>query len=366
MHTFEISKGFNLSKLTTIQSNVPSFIKAGHAILNIHHFGLKILERLNHNKPSLSLSCLFGSSSLQKTWNQEFKLLSSSDFASVSKIANLHAENPVNPMQDFMKSLSAKTQDKGQMIQSIEKKDLSTYQFSSQILDVVSENGEFRTIRLQRPKDWDFQPGQYVEIRGKEGSKPAILAIASGIGDDYIEITAKPNINPDHANYCLNRIPGEELLITGPLGSNFPVHLVSSEAPVLLLGGGSGLTALRSVMESLPMDANAKLIYSTKNAQNLLYHDEIEQWKSEGHIISLTQDKQADFAEGRITDHLKTYDFKPNTLIFICGPKEMVLETANMLAAQGIPREYIYGSLPATAKDGGPVYRGDHPKMMMV
>lgn len=58
------------------------------------------------------------------------------------------------------------------------------------------------------------------------------------------------------------------------------------------------------------------------------------------------------------------YDvIKPNVLVFICGPKELVLETAKILVEMGVPRKSIYGSLPTTAKDGGPVYRGDHPMM---
>lgn len=263
-----------------------------------------------------------------------------------------------NPLKDFMKSLSAP---------KIGTKETFGTEISAQIIDIIEENKDFKTFRLKRPPEWNFLPGQYLEIKSEQSStnKPAILAIASGISGEYIEITAKPNSNPGHPNYCLNSSIGDYLTLTGPLGSHFPTDQVSSDTPVLILGGGSGLTALKSVMNSLPTGTDMQLIYSSKTVQGLLYQEEIEKWKAEGHIVSLTQEQAEGFAQGHIVDHLVDQEIKPNTLVFICGPKDLVLETTQWLVDRGIPRESIYGSLPATAKDGGPVYRGDHPKMMI-
>lgn len=332
-------------------------IKASKEILSIHRYFLNKIKCLINPAQLISPFSLFN----QKPQAAKPLNISHAQPSALNdKIAAIgQTQSPENPLQDFIKSLSAATKPEAF-------KPAASSQFSAEIVDIFNENKDFKTLRVKRPKDWEFLPGQYLEIRSENSSanKPAILAIASGVNDEYIEITAKPNPNPSHANYCLNSTVGEYLTITGPLGTNFPVDLITPETPVLILGGGSGLTALKSLMESLPLGTDSKLVYSSKTVQELLYHDEIEKWIAEGHTISLTQDQADGFQQGRITEHLTHMEIKPNSLIFICGPKELVLETAKLLAAMGIPRESIYGSLPATAKDGGPVYRGDHPKML--
>jgi NAD(P)H-flavin reductase len=354
---FSISKTKESERLTlqnyAIQPQQP--IRAGQAILNIHHFMIKALPQLNKNKIKARLTSLFDFNFIQNIpWINQFKSIKSDHSTCVNKISNLDKKSArVNPLQDFINSLSTKKKEpisQTQAINQIEKKELVSKQFSAPIIEVIQENAEFKTLRLKRPKDWDFQPGQYLEIRGEDSSKPAILAIASGVSKDYIEITARPNENPAHANYCLNRKPGEELLITGPLGSSFPLDLIALNTPVLLIGGGSGLTALRSLLQSLPQ-TETKIIYSTTTREKLLYHEQIEQWKLEGHTISLTQEKENGFAQGRVSEHLKDYNLKSDTMIFICGPKDLVLDTAKLLISRGVSPERIYGSLPSTAKE---------------
>lgn len=332
--------------------------KASRKILGIHRYFLNNLNKLHKPKQLMSPFSLFNQT---PQLINPLKISPANPSALNDKIAEIgQAKNLENPLQNFIKSLSIAAKPQGPL-------PATSSQFSGQIVGVMKENTEFTTLRIKRPPDWDFQPGQYLEIKAENSgaNKPAILAIASGVGDDYIEITGKPNPNSSHANYCLNGNVGDHLKITGPLGTHFPIHLVDEKTPVLILGGGSGLTALKSLMDSLPCGTDAKMIYSSKTAQELLYHDDIEKWKAQGHTISLTQEKVEGFDNGRITDHLVNMPIKPHSLIFLCGPKELVLATAKMLVEKkGVPRDMIFGSLPVKASDGGPVFRGDHPNMM--
>lgn len=339
-------------------------IRAGHKILKVHRCFLDKKQHLGKTNKKVSPFSLFSHS---PTLSNPFKITSIVPSETLDKISNIgskqHAENP---LQDFIRSLSVQPKNHNASVDKAEEKAIVSSQFSAEILEVIEENKDFKTLRIKRPKDWNFIPGQYLEIRSENSGaiKPAILAIASSIKDDYIEITGKANSDPNHAHYCLNGRVGERLIITGPLGSNFPLNLITNDTPVYVLGGGSGLTALKSVMDSLSENAKVKMIYSSKTSQEMFYKKKVEQWRSLGHTISFTQDQVEGYAKGRITDHFKKERFAKNALFFICGPKELVLETTKILVGLGVPRESIYGSLPATAKDGGPIYRGDHPKMM--
>lgn len=363
-----------LSNITKQKLNVNCFynktpIQAGNEIIKIHHFFLNSVNYIRKNKVNKNISpfSLFSQSLSLVT---PFKITQSTSSDLTDKISNIGNKKELDhPMQDFIKSLSLEQKNKSSTstINQVAKNETSlSTQFSAEIIEVINENNQFRTLRIKRPKDWNFQPGQYLEIRAENSNttRPSILAIASSINDQYIEITGRITNDPNHPNYCLNTEMGGYLTITGPLGSSFPFHLITSENSVLVLGGGSGLTALKSVMESLPEGTDVKMIYSSKTEKEILYREQIEKWKSEGHIITLTQDNAGNYAEGRITKHIMHQRLNPNPFVFICGPKDLVIDTADVLVEMGISREFIYGSLPATAKEGGPVYRADHPKMM--
>lgn len=361
-------------------------IKANNQILNIHTFYLNKSHQLQKIKqnPHISPFSLFSNIAPSRA---SFNISITPPNHLTTKISEIgQHKTPKTPFQEFIQSFSiSQTESKKPgvidainndiittpsikvtetEVQKISVNNESNIQFTTEVLGVVSENSEFKTLRLKRPKDWSFQPGQYLEIKSTNNpaKKPAILAIASGMNDDYIEITGKPNANPEHANFLLNSLVGDSLTINGPLGTHFPLELITDESKVFVLGGGSGITALKSLMESMP-DVETKLIYTSKTFKELIYNDEIEKWKTKGHIISLTKEQKENYAQGRISDLLKPEEINSKSLFFLCGPKQLVLETAKVLISMGVPKESIFGSLPVLAKDGGPVFRGDHPIM---
>jgi cardiolipin synthase A/B len=237
------------------------------------------------------------------------------------------------------------------------------------ITQVDNEPSGFKTLHLEPPPEWSFKPGQYLEIRSGGHlfngllKGPALLAIASGTNDKEIEVTARSSMSIAHKNRALHRSKGQSLEVTGPIGTSFPIDLIKPSTEVLLIGGGSGLTALRSVMHSLPEQNNAQLFYSTKTYNETLYQQEIDQWAKQGHVISLTQEEREGFAHGRVTELLKKREIKPEALAFICGPAGLVKAVVRELLEKGLDRTRIFASLPAGAKEGGPVFRGDHPKL---
>lgn len=230
---------------------------------------------------------------------------------------------------------------------------------SMKILSRRDEGNGYVTLRLKRPNGWAFEPGQYVEVRAMPGAKPLFLAIASGKNDCYIEVTGRASDDPSHSGYALFKDAGESLLISAPQGTFFPLTNIHPKTPLLVLGGGSGITALRSVLRSSPR-RNAHLVYTHRTACDLMYKDEIVKWQAKGHQINLTREAHPDFGAGRIQDSI-VQPIAPDTVAFICGPESLVKETVQFLVSLGVPRENIYGSLPKGAADGGPVFRGDHP-----
>lgn len=237
------------------------------------------------------------------------------------------------------------------------------------ISQVDEEGGGFKTLHFQKPTSWQFQPGQYLQIRsGNRFSSlfksPATLAIASGTHDGDIQVTARSSLLPWHSNHSLQRNEGQALEIIGPIGIGFPMDLIKPATELILIGGGSGITVLKCLMHSLPAHTQVSLYYSAKTQGDLIYHDLLKQWRHAGHSIALTQETADGFQHGRITEALSTCPLNSQTLVFLCGPTALVKAAIEKLTARGLERRQIFASLPVGAKDGGPVFRGDHPKLL--
>lgn len=50
--------------------------------------------------------------------------------------------------------------------------------------------------------------------------------------------------------------------------------------------------------------------------------------------------------------------------MFICGGDPFVRDIARLLNANGVSQQQIYGTLEATALQGGPVHRADHARLL--
>jgi cardiolipin synthase len=232
------------------------------------------------------------------------------------------------------------------------------------IEEVIEEGNGYKTLRLERPEGWAFTPGHYIEVGSgnilSEMTKGlSKLAIASGVNDSHIEITARASIKPWHPNRPLRREEGETLQVTGPLGTGFPLADLKPNQKLIVIGGGSGLTAIRSIMRSLPHSADVSLYFSAKTQNDLFYKEDVVRWREKGHTIALTREQAPGFSQGRITNFLEKSDFPNDSLVFLCGPEEMIYASIKLLDKKGISRMQMFASLPRQALQGGPVYRAD-------
>lgn len=242
------------------------------------------------------------------------------------------------------------------------------------ILDIIEEENEYKTFKLSKPENFVFLSGQYVNVRS--GSRlssitinPVQLAISSGNNKNYIELTARSSMLAWHPNHCLDKKISDFIEIEGPLGTFFPVNNYDylSDKSLLLIGGGSGITPLRSVMKSimknLPETTPLKLLYSAKYYNDLLYKKDISKWINDGHIICLTREtKNYDkFEYMRVTKILDRLVLNGNEVAFLCGSTELVKDVRDVLINKNVNPLNIFASLPVGALRGGPVYRGDHP-----
>jgi ferredoxin-NADP reductase len=208
-----------------------------------------------------------------------------------------------------------------------------------------------RTLVLQVP-DWPGHlPGQHVDVRltAPDGySTQRSYSIASAwSGDGTIELTVQRLPDGEVSTYLTDiyRI-GDPLELRGPVGGWF-VWRTAQTAPVMLLGGGSGVVPLMAMIRARGATRGRRpfrLIYSVRTPRDAYFADELAGRIRDDPGLDVRYVYTRKTPEGwpeppkRIgVATVNTYgwppEFEPDC--FVCGPTSFVETAADILVAIG-------------------------------
>jgi ferredoxin-NADP reductase len=214
------------------------------------------------------------------------------------------------------------------------------------VTDVRRETETARTIVLDVP-DWPGHlAGQHLDVRltapdGYRASRS--YSIASAWTGGTIELTVEQVPDGEVSPYLVDVLKaGDPLELRGPVGGWF-VWKPEQEGPVQLIGGGSGVVPLRSMLQaaagtSTPM----RLLYSVRRPESVIYvHDLKELAASDDIDVRLVYTREAPEGEPRVgridAELLEEYAYKPDdgATTYVCGPTPFVEAVADLLVAAG-------------------------------
>lgn len=214
------------------------------------------------------------------------------------------------------------------------------------VTSLRSETPRVKSFRLRLPMWMAHLPGQHYDVRltapdGYQAQRSYSIA-SSPLDEGEIELTidrlADGEISPYFHDVLME---GDQVEVRGPFASYF---VWRGEAPVLLVGGGSGVVPLmamlrhrRRTMPELPM----RLIYSVRSADDVIYADEL----GDDAVVTFTQQPPPDWDgyTGRIDSSLlaaETADL-PSATAFVCGSNAFVDAVSRLLMASGYTPERI-------------------------
>jgi ferredoxin-NADP reductase len=144
---------------------------------------------------------------------------------------------------------------------------------------------------------------------------------------------------------------GDQFELRGPIGGYF-VWDASSDAPLLLVAGGSGLVPLMAMLRhhrAIASKADARLLLSARSVDDVLYRDELESLRASADIhITLTRDPVPDGWRdftGRINREMLA-QLSPDVMapagIYVCGPTPFVERAAELLVELGHDPERVH------------------------
>lgn len=202
------------------------------------------------------------------------------------------------------------------------------------VTQVKRETPRVKSFTFELPMWMPHLPGQHYDVRltapdGYQAQRSYSIA-SSPLDRGTIELTIDRLDEGEVSGYFHDVVEeGDQVELRGPFAAYF---VWRGQAPVLLIGGGSGVVPLmamlrhrRRTMPDLPM----RLVYSVRTPDEVIYADEL------GDETTLTYTREA---PGGWSGHTGRIDAglisaTPDTTVFVCGSNGFV-EAASQLALE--------------------------------
>jgi ferredoxin-NADP reductase len=139
-----------------------------------------------------------------------------------------------------------------------------------EVAELRDETRSVKTIVLDVPEWPGHRAGQHIDVRltAEDGYQAQrSYSIASAPEDERVAITVERLVDGEVSPYLTDElVVGDKLELRGPIGGYF-VWSAEQGGPLLLVGGGSGVVPLRSVVRhhvAVASDVPLRLLYSSR------------------------------------------------------------------------------------------------------
>ena len=191
--------------------------------------------------------------------------------------------------------------------------------------DVSEVTHNVRRIRLEKPDDYNFTPGQATEVAiDKEGwrDEKRPFTFTSLNSDPWLEFVIK--VYPDHDGVTeqIGQLQqGDSLIIEDPWGA------IEYKGEGTFIAGGAGVTPFIAIFRDLARKGeigNNRLIFSNNSEKDIILKEEFEQILGDQFINVITHEKPNGnhlFIDGHIdkaflNEHINNF----NQHFYVCGP----------------------------------------------
>ena len=223
------------------------------------------------------------------------------------------------------------------------------------ITAIRSETAQVKSFTLSLPGWLPHRAGQHYDIRltAEDGYRAqrsySIASQPERTGE--IDLTIE-RVEGGEVSAFMHETAavGDRIEVRGPIGGYF-VWEASLGGPLLLIAGGSGIVPLMSMLRHRSASgstAPARLLYSSRTYDDVIYREELDRSKGNGlevfHTLTRSQpDGWAGFSrriDSRMLSEVSQV-YGAKALTFICGPTPLVESAANGLLELGLKSERI-------------------------
>lgn len=209
------------------------------------------------------------------------------------------------------------------------------------VVAVTHETPRAKTFRLRLDSPASHLAGQHYVVRltapdGYTASRSYSIASAPD-GSDVFDLTVE-RLEDGEVSTFLHDIaePGDELEVRGPLGGWF---VWGGTAPAVLVGGGSGLVPLMSMLRLARRAGTGhplRLVVSVRSPEDLLYAAELP-----GPDVTVVYTRRSPAGAGRPPGRLRLADLPAfpgaEAIGYVCGSSGFADAATGLLVQAGMP-----------------------------
>lgn len=228
----------------------------------------------------------------------------------------------------------------------------STGSYSLQVCAVIDETVDARSLVLDIPpalrERFRYKPGQFLSFRvpvaGKLLTRCYSMA-SSPLADALPKVTVK-RVDGGRVSNRMNEVQvGDWLQVLPPAGHFCLDPQTKTEKPLVLFGGGSGITPVFSILKSV-LQAGSRpitLIYANRDEASVIFKEELRQLimahPDQLHVVHVLDSVQGFLGDAQVRQLLRGLaggDY------FICGPGPFMDTVERTLLALGEARDSIH------------------------
>ena len=203
-------------------------------------------------------------------------------------------------------------------------------------------------LRLPPTADFQFVPGQYIDIIGPNGIRRSYSLANSSFADKVLELHIRAVEGGAMSDYWFKQAkPNDLLRLNGPLGTFFLRETVGMD--LVFLATGTGIAPVKSMLESLAecqfdqRPRSITVLWGGRHAQDLYLN--VDEIIGEFSYVPVQSRPANDWtgAKGYVQDVL--LDAKPdltNTVVYACGSDAMIHSAKIRLVEAGLPDKRFY------------------------
>ena len=212
------------------------------------------------------------------------------------------------------------------------------------VTSIKQETPRVKSFRIQLPMWMPHLPGQHYDVRlsapdGYRAERSYSVA-SSPLDEGEIELTIDLLADGEVSPYFHEVVvEGDLVEVRGPFASYF---VWRGEAPVLLVGGGSGIVPLMAMLRhqrrAMP-ELEMRLVYSIRSAEDVIYAEEL----GDDAVLTFTREPPDGWTghTGRIDESLIA-DADPDFgVAFICGSHGFVETASELMMQAGVAPQQI-------------------------
>jgi ferredoxin-NADP reductase len=216
---------------------------------------------------------------------------------------------------------------------------------SATVVSITTETPRMKAFRLRLPEPHVHAPGQHVSVRltapdGYTASRSYSICSAPGDGTE-IEILVDRLEDGEVSVHLHDALrPGDTLEVRAPIGGWF---VWNGQRPALLVGGGSGIAPLVSMLRHAraATTAPARLVASVRTLTDLPFRAELEAGNDT--TVVLTRQAPADWPApvGRLGAAVLQPLLIPGATAYVCGSHGFAEHASQLLVSAGQPPDAV-------------------------